>query len=521
MGGHEEVPQQPKLERGTMTTASLVYDASINGLSVDDVSVVQVGDRLVVMPIPRSMATTSGFTPVDVPNDALLQIGLSPSPIVGSQQVPIISAPTSPAQSGYPAASAQPNVQPTISQSQDYAPVQFGVPQPPSGGQPFGYAAAQNPGSATPQAANVRVPTPASVPVPAAPSFPQVQPTSSLEQPRGGSMARSNPARTDETPISDDVNVPVSGAVPGWRTYEEVVEAARPLDVAPPSRLDDKVLNGQEADDQKKSWPYVDRRVADSAGKPPTIEGRLPAVDTSPTGLLLRGMSVQSPDYAVIVDGIMLRYPGSNSPAINGIQLAIHAGDFVILTGPRNCGKSSLLSIIAGHRAVDSGRVLVGGKDLTKLSVEDRLTREALSVQMIGTCPNFAPDLSVLENVEIPLLWAGASADLARRAAKESLERLGVGNIGTREAATLSTSELRLAGLARTMLGVGDVIVADDPTAGLDDDTALLVLGQLMEAQTRHVAVVMATTDARIRLAGPRHITMGEGRIVADGRRVG
>ncbi len=511
-----------------MSTASLVYDASINGLSVDDVSVVQVGDRLVVMPVPRSVATTSGFTPIDVPNDALLQIGLSPSSASRGQQVSVASAGTNRPDYATGAPQAPSHLPPGGAGNQAFAPVQFGVPQPPNGGQPLGYAAshAVAPSASVPATnsaptnlaptnlaptAAVRVPAAPSVPQPSAPLIPQA-----LARQSAPSNVNPAPVQAPTSPnSSNSSNIPVDGAAPGWRSYSETVEAARPLDVAPTTRLDDV------PEDQQRSWPYVDRRVADSAGKPPTIEGRLPAVDTSPTGLLLRGMSVQSPDYAVILDGIVLRYPDSPSAAINGIQLAIHAGDFVILTGPRNCGKSSLLSIIAGHRAADAGRVIVGGKDFTKLSDEDRLTREALSVQMIGACPNFAPDLTVLENVEIPLLWAGASAQMARRAAHEALERLGVGGIGSRDSATLSTSELRLAGLARTMLGGGDVIVADDPTAGLDDDTALLVLGQLMEAQTRHVAVVMATTDARIRLAGPRHLTMAEGRIVADGRRLG
>jgi putative ABC transport system ATP-binding protein len=510
-----------------MSTASLVYDASINGLSVDDVSVVQVGDRLVVMPVPRSVATTSGFTPIDVPNDALLQIGLSPSSASRGQQVPFEAASAGQTRHDY-AAGAQQSPSPVPAgggEIQVFAPAQFGVPQPPNGGQPLGYASSHavpalptaaptnlGPTNLAPTnlAPNAAGPLPSSPAVPHL-SAPQIPPAFARQPAQSDVIA----ASAQPPSSSNSSNIPVEGAVPGWRSYSETVEAARPLDVAPTTRLDDV------PEDQKRSWPYVDRRVADSAGKPPTIEGRLPAVDTSPTGLLLRGMSVQSPDYAVILDGIVLRYPDSPSAAINGIQLAIHAGDFVILTGPRNSGKSSLLSIIAGHRAANAGRVIIGGKDFAKLSQEDRLTREALSVQMIGACPNFAPDLTVLENVEIPLLWAGASAQLARRAAHEALERLGVGGIGLRDSATLSTSELRLAGLARTMLGGGDVIVADDPTAGLDDDTALLVLGQLMEAQTRHVAVVMATTDARIRLAGPRHLTMAEGRIVADGRRLG
>jgi len=198
--------------------------------------------------------------------------------------------------------------------------------------------------------------------------------------------------------------------------------------------------------------------------------------------------------------------------ALDDVNIAVHEGEMVAITGPSGSGKSTLMHILGCLDTPDHGEYLLAGENIARLS-KDRLAR--IRNQRIGfvfQTFNLLPRLSSLENVELPLLYAGRRD--ARSAAAKALETVGLGDRMKHEPNQLSGGQRQRVAVARAIVTDPDILLADEPTGNLDSTTGdeILALFQRLNAQGRTVIVV--THDDHVADHCTRRVRMRDGHVV-------
>lgn len=193
------------------------------------------------------------------------------------------------------------------------------------------------------------------------------------------------------------------------------------------------------------------------------------------------------------VHGVSKSFPGSRA-ALRDVTFRVAEGEFTALTGPSGSGKSTLFRILIGEIAPDTGTVIVGGRNLGRLDAGGiaELRRE---LGLIFEEPRLIEGLSVVDNVALAAEVRGRSRLEARRLADEALERVGLDDAAGCFARDLCAGEKQRVSLARALVNKPALILADEPTLGLDPDQALHVLRILTEACRDGATVLMATHD--------------------------
>lgn len=203
--------------------------------------------------------------------------------------------------------------------------------------------------------------------------------------------------------------------------------------------------------------------------------------------------------------------------ALDAIDLEIPACEFTAITGPSGCGKSTLLHLLGGLDQPSAGEVIVDGVPLAGAD-EKTLTlyrREKLGI--VFQFFNLLPGMTVLENVELPLLLQGAAAAAARERAGEVLQVVRMGERLGHFPHQLSGGQMQRAALARALVHRPALILADEPTGNLDSANARLVLETMAEiAEKKLATLVVVTHSAEVAGAAARRIELLDGRIVAD-----
>lgn len=185
--------------------------------------------------------------------------------------------------------------------------------------------------------------------------------------------------------------------------------------------------------------------------------------------------------------------------ALRGITLDIFQGELVSIVGPSGSGKSTLLGIIGGLDAPTSGQVLLDGTDISRMN-EDQLTDiRNRKIGFIFQFFNLIPTLTVLENVTMPLELRGTSKNDSEKLGQAMLERVGLGNRGHDFPDKLSGGEQQRVAIARALVHEPLLVLADEPTGNLDEDTGRVVLSLLLEL-TRDAGktLIMATHSPEI-----------------------
>jgi putative ABC transport system ATP-binding protein len=198
--------------------------------------------------------------------------------------------------------------------------------------------------------------------------------------------------------------------------------------------------------------------------------------------------------------GLVHRYPGGAT--ISFPDLDVPQGARVRVAGPSGSGKSTLLALLSGLLAVQAGQAVVCGTDLARL---DERARDAWRGATLGFVPqrlHLSDSLTVAQNLALPYVAGGLPVDHARVAA--AMARLGLAGLQGRRPAQLSVGQAQRVAIARALLRGPRLIVADEPTAHLDDDTAAEALALLAEAAAEHGAtLVVASHDLRVAAAWP------------------
>ncbi|MEJ5360183.1 MAG: ABC transporter ATP-binding protein [Desulfobacterales bacterium] len=201
---------------------------------------------------------------------------------------------------------------------------------------------------------------------------------------------------------------------------------------------------------------------------------------------------------------------------VEGVNLDIARGEFVVLKGPSGSGKSTLLALLAGLDAPSAGELTVAGRRLSGRPPGDltRFRREA--VGMVFQSFNLLPTLNVLENVCLPALLAGRDEREARRRAEELLERLGLSGRARHPADRLSGGEMQRVAIARAVINGPALVLADEPTGNLDSKNGTAVIELLARLNREDgVTVLLATHSDLADGVATRTLSIRDGALVS------
>ena len=203
--------------------------------------------------------------------------------------------------------------------------------------------------------------------------------------------------------------------------------------------------------------------------------------------------------------------------ALDGVSLSIDQGEFVAIVGSSGSGKSTAMNIIGCLDVPTSGSYHLGGVDVSTMDDDQQAEIRNKMLGFIFQQYNLIPKLSVLENVELPLLYAGVPAEERRDRAIRSLERVGLADKWKHLPSQLSGGQQQRASIARALAGDPAVILADEPTGALDSRTGREVLSFLKQLNREGDTVVLITHDNSIAVRADRIIRLQDGRIIYDG----
>lgn len=201
--------------------------------------------------------------------------------------------------------------------------------------------------------------------------------------------------------------------------------------------------------------------------------------------------------------------------ALNGITMAVEAGEMVAIMGPSGCGKTTLLNCLSGLDTIDEGNIFIQGDNLRELSDNERTTYRARHMGFIFQDFNLLPVLSAVENVELPMLIARVPAKKARGRALEMLERVGLSDRARHRPAELSGGQRQRVTIARALTNDPAIVWADEPTGNLDSENAQEILDLLCRLNREHGQTFVIVTHAiEVGNLANRIITMRDGQIV-------
>ncbi len=203
--------------------------------------------------------------------------------------------------------------------------------------------------------------------------------------------------------------------------------------------------------------------------------------------------------------------------ALDGVSLTIDQGEFVAIVGQSGSGKSTAMNIIGCLDVPTAGSYHLGGVDVSTMDDDQQAEIRNKMLGFIFQQYNLIPKLNVLENVELPLLYAGVGASERHQRARKALERVGMGDKAKNLPTQLSGGQQQRASIARALAGNPSVILADEPTGALDSRTGREVLAFLQELNREGNTVVLITHDNSIAVKAKRIVRLQDGRVIYDG----
>jgi putative ABC transport system ATP-binding protein len=202
--------------------------------------------------------------------------------------------------------------------------------------------------------------------------------------------------------------------------------------------------------------------------------------------------------------------------ALAGIHLEIREGEYVAISGPSGCGKSTLLSILGLLDSPTEGAYLLNGRPVQGLSAAERARIRNREVGFIFQSFNLIGDLTVYENVELPLTYRGVGAAERRERVQRSLERVGMGHRAKHLPSQLSGGQQQRVAVARALVGQPKVLLADEPTGNLDSRNGEAVMELLRDLHRAGSTIVMVTHDVRFARHAERTVHLFDGRVVSE-----
>jgi putative ABC transport system ATP-binding protein len=204
--------------------------------------------------------------------------------------------------------------------------------------------------------------------------------------------------------------------------------------------------------------------------------------------------------------------------ALSGVHLSIAHGEYVAMSGPSGCGKSTLLSILGLLDTPTAGQYTLNGKEVASLDFADRSRIRNQEIGFIFQSFNLIGDLTVFENVELPLTYrTGMAAAERKERAMHALERVNMAHRTRHYPAQLSGGQQQRVAVARALAGSPSILLADEPTGNLDSKNGEAVMKLLQELHDEGATICMVTHDPRFAAHAERQIHLFDGKVVAEG----
>lgn len=216
-------------------------------------------------------------------------------------------------------------------------------------------------------------------------------------------------------------------------------------------------------------------------------------------------------EYKIYIMGTEQVYANDN------INLKINRGEFVAIVGKSGSGKSTLMNIIGALDKPTSGKYFLNGRDTSEMTDDELADIRNKTIGFIFQQYNLLPKLTLLENVELPLLYAKVKASERRKRALESLGRVGLKEKYNQYPNQLSGGQQQRVSIARALAGNPSLLLADEPTGALDSKTSKDVLNFLKQLHSEGNTIVMITHDNSIALEAKRVVRIHDGKIIFDG----
>lgn len=204
--------------------------------------------------------------------------------------------------------------------------------------------------------------------------------------------------------------------------------------------------------------------------------------------------------------------------ALAGVHLEVKPGEYLAIAGPSGCGKTTLLSILGLLDTPTDGEYLLDGQPVAKLSASQRARVRNRQIGFIFQAFNLIGDLTVYENVELPLTYRGMDSSERRKRVTDALERVGMSHRVKHYPAQLSGGQQQRVAVARAVAGEPLILLADEPTGNLDSVNGEAVMELLKELHNQGATICMVTHDPRYARHADRSIHLFDGRIVEEER---
>src|ERR1700747_372330 len=202
--------------------------------------------------------------------------------------------------------------------------------------------------------------------------------------------------------------------------------------------------------------------------------------------------------------------------ALDGIQLEIARGEYLAIAGPSGCGKSTLLAILGLLDSPTEGSYELNGKSVADLKLADRTRIRNREIGFIFQAFNLIGDLTVYENVELPLTYRSMAAAERKKRVQEVLERVGMAHRMKHYPSQLSGGQQQRVAVARALVGQPSILLADEPTGNLDSKNSEAVVDLLRQLHREGATICMVTHDPRYASIADRTIHLFDGRIVEE-----
>jgi putative ABC transport system ATP-binding protein len=202
--------------------------------------------------------------------------------------------------------------------------------------------------------------------------------------------------------------------------------------------------------------------------------------------------------------------------ALADVHLDIHPGEYIAIAGPSGCGKTTLLSILGLLDTPTDGIYSLSGEHVAKLSAADRARIRNRQIGFIFQAFNLIGDLTVYENVELPLTYRGMSSQERRKRVADALERVQMAHRMKHYPSQLSGGQQQRVAVARAVAGDPAILLADEPTGNLDSVNGEAVMGLLQELHKGGATICMVTHDPRYAAHADRSIHLFDGKVADD-----
>ena len=220
----------------------------------------------------------------------------------------------------------------------------------------------------------------------------------------------------------------------------------------------------------------------------------------------------------ILINNLCVRF-GSNAAAVEAVSdvsMEVKPGEFVSIIGPSGCGKSTLLSIIGLLDSPTEGSYTLNSHPVANLSSEQRSRIRNREIGFIFQAFNLIGDLTVYENVELPLTYRGMGGAERRKHVQEALERVGMSHRVKHYPSQLSGGQQQRVAVARALAGKPSILLADEPTGNLDSKNGQAVMDLLKELHQEGATICMVTHDPRYATNAQRTFHLFDGRIVEE-----